>query len=410
MNRRRVVATGIGVVSPIGATTQDFWSAALTGAVGTGDITLFNTDEYLTHRGGQVQDWRPVEHAAVNKVDGNTQTVCRSESFAVAAARMAFADAGFSLSGSEDANRVGVCTGIVLGNRPSSEVAVRALRQRRQNAAVAAVHDLTAVSTIVATDLGLGGPNLVLPTACSAGNTAIGVAADLIAAGRADAMLAGGTDELSETMFLMFNNLRALAPDWVQPFDLNRKGLMLSEGSAYLLLESEEHSASRGAVPYARVAGYANTADAYHMTAPHPEGTGAARAIQQALEMAGLISGDVDYVSAHATGTPSNDRSEAHAIHRVFGEDSASVPVSALKSLLGHSQGAASAIEAAACLLTIRHGLIPPTANLETLDPACPLDIVTGGARTVQVDVAVNNAFGFGGNVCCTVFTAPGAA
>jgi 3-oxoacyl-(acyl-carrier-protein) synthase len=402
------VATGVGVVSPIGPNTQDFWSAALAGTVGTGEITLFDTSDYLTHRGGEVKDWRPTDIVTAANTGRNSGVISRSESFAVAAARMAFADAGLSQCGTaEDADRTGVCTGIVLGNRPFTEVAVKALRKRRPETALAAVHDLSVVSTLVAADLGLEGPNLVFPTACSAGSTAIGVAADLIAAGRADAMLAGGTDEMSETMFLMFNNLRALAPQRVQPFDLNRKGLMLSEGSAYLLLESEDHAAERGVLPYAVVAGYANTADAYHMTAPHPDGTGAVRAMRQALDMAKLTADDVDYVCAHATGTVSNDRSEAYAMHRVFGDDMASIPVSALKSLLGHPQGAASAIEAAACLLTIRDGIIPPTANLETLDPACPLDVVTGNPRKVQVNVAVNNAFGFGGNVCCTVFTAP---
>lgn len=404
------MATGIGVVSPIGTTADDFWCAALAGTVGTRDITLFDTHDYLTHRGGQIPAWRPAEVGAPTTGVEGRETLCRSESFAVVAARMAVADAGLSpLRSTHDANRIGVCSGIVLGNRPALEVTISALRQRCRHTAVPAAADASTVSALVAGDLGFGGPNLVFPNACSAGNTAIGVAAELIASGRADAMIAGGTDELSETMFLMFNNLRALAPDRVQPFDLHRKGLMLGEGSAYLLLEADGHAAARGAVPYAVVAGYANTADAYHMTAPHPQGLGATRAMRQALHAAGLTPGDVDYVCAHATGTPANDRSETHAIHSVFGDDSAGVPVSALKSMLGHAQGAASAIEAAACLLTIRDGLIPPTANLDTPDPACRLDVVTGAARRRRVDVAVNNAFGFGGNACCVVFTAPGA-
>lgn len=402
--KTRVVVTGLGVVSPIGIGTEDFWRAALSGRVGTSAITQFDTGKFLTSRGGEVKDFEPGRF--IKKLD--CEGLARSTQFAVAVTGMALEDAGLLSPGAER-DRVGVSFGVVVGNRPSAEPPLRMLHAHRGQAVngfyPTTSHDPTVVSRMPAVEFGLAGPNVVIPTACAAGNGAIGFAADLIRANRADAMIAGGTDEMSQTMFMMFNSFRALAPDAVQPFDKNRQGLMLSEGAGAVLLESYERAKNRGAFIYGEVLGHGNFADAYHMTAPHPEGLGAVRSMRAALEMSGISPEQVDYINAHGTGTPINDFVESKAIRTVFGRAADSIPVSSIKSMLGHTQGAASAIEAVTCFLTIRDGVIPPTMNYAEADPECALDIVANAARPKTVNFALNNAFGFGGNISCAVFS-----
>jgi 3-oxoacyl-[acyl-carrier-protein] synthase II len=220
-------------------------------------------------------------------------------------------------------------------------------------------------------------------------------------------MVAGGSDELSYAMLLMFDSFRALSPDVVRPFDIDRRGLMLAEGAAALVLEREADARARGAHIYGRVMGWANVADAHHITAPHPHGRGAAQSIAAALTQAEASPSDVDFICAHGTGTPSNDATEACAIHSVLGNHTSQTPVSSMKGALGHTQGAASAIEAICCLLALRDGVVPPTANCDTPDPSCDLDIVTDGARLIGQQLVLNNAFGFGGNVECVALGAP---
>lgn len=398
---RRVVVTGLGVVSPIGVGVSEFWRSALAGTIGTGEISLFDTRGFLTHRGGEVKNF-----ASELYIKGAHGELSRSAQFAVAAARMALEDSGLAAS-CRDSERVGVCFGMVVGNRPSFEPLLRTLFESRGTESVFPVtscHDATIISRAPAAEFALRGPNVAIPTACAAGNSAIGYASDLIKAGRADAMIAGGADELSESMFCMFNSFRALAPELVQPFDRKRKGLMLSEGAGTVLLESLEHASRRGAVIYGEVLGHGNFADGYHMTAPHPDGSGAIRSMRRAIEMAGVSSEEVDYINAHGTGTPANDVVEARAIRAVFGPATDKVPVSSIKGMLGHAQGAASAIEAVACVLALRDGVIPPNVNLEERDPDCNLAIVANEPREQQVRVVLNNAFGFGGNISCVVF------
>lgn len=263
------------------------------------------------------------------------------------------------------------------------------------------------LSRAPAARLGFGGPNCVVATGCAAGNSAIAIGADLLRAGRADAMVVGGADQLSHAMLAMFDRMRLLSPDVVRPFDRAREGLLLGEGAAALVLEREADARARGACVRGRVLGWANVAEAHHITAPHPEGRGAIRAIERALAHAQLEASAVDHVSAHGTGTPANDAAEARAIRAALGAAADAAPVTALKSMLGHAQGAASAIEGVACLLAIRDGAIPPVANHELRDPDCDVDVVAGAARPAGVDVALSNAFGFGGNVECVVFGAP---
>jgi 3-oxoacyl-(acyl-carrier-protein) synthase len=400
----RIVVTGLGVVSPIGTGTEKFWQAVLAGQVGTGEVTQFDTGAFLTHCGGEVKDFEPGRYI----FNLPHEQLSRSTQFAVAVARMALQDAGLveSCAGS---NRIGVCFGTVIGNRPGIEPLLFKLYEQRGKAtngmfAVAPL-DATALSRMPAAELELLGPNMVIPTACAAGNSAISYGADTIRSGRADVIVAGGADELSIAMFMMFNSFRALAPDVVRPFDKHRKGLMLSEGAAALVLESYEHASGRGAFIYGEVVGHGNFADAHHMTAPHPQGLGAARSMQAALDMAELSPERVDYISAHGTGTPINDVVESKAIHEVFGKATNSIPVSSIKSMIGHTQGAASAVEAVSCLLAIRDQVIPPNVNYEQPDADCDLDIVANFPRSKKVDVALNNAFGFGGNISCVVFS-----
>jgi 3-oxoacyl-[acyl-carrier-protein] synthase II len=260
------------------------------------------------------------------------------------------------------------------------------------------------IAANVAGEVGFAGPVAMIPTACAAGNYAVAHAFDLLRAGRADVMLAGGADCFSRITYTGFARLGAIAPERCQPFDRNRKGMIPGEGAAVLVLESAERAEARGARAWAEVAGYGLTCDAHHMTGAHPEGDGAARAMERALVSAGLGPDDVDYVSAHGTGTPTNDRLEAAAVERVFGGRRRPVPVSSIKSMLGHTMGAASAIEAAACALAVADDVVPPTINFEEADDDCRLDCVPNEARALPVEVAMNNAYAFGGNNASVIF------
>ena len=252
------------------------------------------------------------------------------------------------------------------------------------------------IAVHVARELGFAGDNTMIPNACAAGNYAIAHAVDVLRAGRADVMLAGGADSFSRITYTGFARLGAIAPERCQPFDRNRKGMIPGEGAAVLVLERLERALARGARVYAELAGYGLSCDAHHMTAAHPEGDGAARAMQRALADAGAAPGDVSYISAHGTGTPTNDRLENQAVRRVFGAAAKNTPMSSIKSMIGHTMGAASAIEAAVCALAVALDRIPPTMNLE--EPEEDLDYVPNTARDLRVMLAMNNAYAFGGN------------
>jgi 3-oxoacyl-[acyl-carrier-protein] synthase II len=250
----------------------------------------------------------------------------------------------------------------------------------------------------IAAWFGLGGPKTTFMTACSSGATAIGWGRDLIAAGLTPVMLAGGTEPICRMTHTAFNALRAVDPEYCKPFSKNRQGLTLGEGAAFMVLEDLDHALARGADILAEVLGYGLSADANHMTAPEPEGDGAVRAIEAALADAGLGPEAVDYVNAHGTGTPANDKTETKALRRVLGGRADQVPVSSTKSMIGHTLGAAGALEAAASVLAIRDRFVPPTIHLEEPDPECDLDYVSQGARDLAVDVVLSNSFAFGGN------------
>ncbi len=392
--RRPVVVTGVGLVTAIGA-GMDAWRGLLEGRSGIHPVGSFSTDRYPVHLGGEIQDFPPASQ------------IGRASALAIAAARLALGDAGVTAAG-VDPLRAAVTVGTTSGE-PSF---VERLEDSRAAGGpdddvlrdLAVLYPSHVIPSRVAADAGFHGPVMTIPTACAAGNYAIAAAVDLLRAGRADVALAGGADAFSRITFTGFARLGAIAPERCQPFDRNRKGMVPGEGAAMLVLETAERARRRGARIYAEVAGYGLSCDAFHMTGGEPSGAGAVRAMEAALRDAGVPAGGVSYISAHGTGTLVNDRLEAIAIERVFGPAARGIPTSSIKSMIGHAMGAASAIEAVACVLAAAEDRIPPTINFETPDPDCPLDCVPNVARDHTVRVAMNNAYGFGGNNASVVF------
>jgi 3-oxoacyl-[acyl-carrier-protein] synthase II len=394
--RAQAVITGIGTVTPVGIGRAELWENLLAGRCGFGEVTSFDTRAYKVHYGAEVKGFRAADHIRTLP----WQTVGRTTAFAIAAARLALMDAKLDPE-SLEAERTGVAVGTTSGEPQVIESfnnRYAAGRLHETGAELFTTYPCHSLSGQVAAEFGFTGANLVLPAACAAGNFAIAFAAELIGSGRADVMLAGGADSFSRITFTGFARLGAIAPKVCQPFDKNRKGMIPGEGAAFLILERADRALARGAAVYAEVAGYGLTCDARHMTGMDEEGAGAARAMALALRDSRLQPRQVAYISAHGTGTLTNDRTETRAIKRVFGERSPRIPVSSIKSMLGHTMGAASAIEAAVCALAVSTGRIPPTMNLDTPDPECDLDYVPNRAREQAIPVALNNAFGFGGN------------
>jgi 3-oxoacyl-[acyl-carrier-protein] synthase II len=327
---------------------------------------------------------------------------------ALAAARMALADAGL-----DSATIAGPRTAVVLGTTMGEAQlladmehdwivhgpqAIRRSLIPRYGSTLLPIH--------VARAVGAQGMVLTLPAACAAGNYAIGFAADLIRAGRADVVVTGAAELIQELQFSGFVRLAAMAPEKCQPFDRNRQGLLLGEGAGLLVLESEAHAQKRGVRPQAEVGGYGLSCDAYHITRPHPDAAGSIAAMRAAIARSGLSADDVDFINAHGTGTKHNDLAETKVVHDVFG--ARRVPISSMKSMLGHCMGAASALEAIGCIFTIETGIYPPTVGYETPDPECDVDVVANVARRGKSDVLVNNSLAFGGYNSVTVIAKPG--
>jgi 3-oxoacyl-[acyl-carrier-protein] synthase II len=404
---QKVVVTGIGMVTSIGTGRHEFWNALLSGRCGFAPVRSFDTSRYSVHLGAEIQDFKPEDY--VHRMDVNS--IGRSSQLAIAAARLALADAALDLS-TVDVERAGVCAGTTSGEPQFIErfddhyVNNELKKVGREFITRYPCH---VVPGHVAMELGFSGRTMMIPTACAAGNYAIAYASDLLRGGKASIMLAGGADSFSRITYTGFARLGAIAPVVCQPFDRNRKGMVPGEGAAMLLLELKERAIARGAHIYCEVAGYGLSCDAHHMTAAHPQGEGASRAIKMALEQSGLDPEDVDYISAHGTGTPTNDRLETIAVKNTFGKQAYKIPISSIKSMLGHTMGAASAIEAAVCALTITEGQIPPTVNWKEQDPECDLDYVPNTARKHDVRIAMNNAYAFGGNNSSLIFRASAA-
>jgi 3-oxoacyl-[acyl-carrier-protein] synthase II len=395
----RVVVTGIGVVTPIGVGKQPFWRNLLAGQSGVGPIQSFDSSAFDVHIGAEVKAFDPGPYLRRLPVD----SVGRCSQLAIAAAKLALTDAGLpdELDEEDDDELVGIVMGTTMGE---SRVLEAVDEQWVASNGTAVGPDLVtrypcqAISSNLAMELGARGPTFMIPTACAAGNYAIGYAFDLLKRGRATMMLAGGADCFSRVALAGFARLAATAPAVCQPFDRHRKGMVVGEGSAVLVLETLAHAMDRNAPVYAEVLGYGLGCDAFHMTGSHPEGAGTVAAMANAFREARLGPDEVDYISAHGTGTPTNDRIETRAIKQAFGSEASRVPVSSIKSMIGHTMGAASAIEAAVCALAITHGAIPPTINYAEPDPECDLDCVPNEARDLPVDVALNNSSAFGGN------------
>jgi 3-oxoacyl-[acyl-carrier-protein] synthase II len=329
----------------------------------------------------------------------------RASQFAIAASRLALEDGGID-AGSEDCRRIGVVIGTTSGEPHFIEALDDALIAGHPEAVDRAFvrgYPGHLLAAHVAAEFRLRGVALTIATACAAGNGALAYASDAIRSGALDLALAGGADVFSRITYTGFSRLGAIAPERCQPFDLGRKGMIPGEGAGILLLEAHERAVARGARIYAELAGYGLSCDAHHMTSGHPAGDGAVRAMQMALASAELAPADVSYISAHGTGTLVNDRLETVAIKRAMGRCAYDIPVSSIKSMLGHAMGAASAIEAAACALAVSTDRVPPTVNLETPDPACDLDYVPNVARAHRVTVALNNAYAFGGTNACVL-------
>ncbi len=391
---KRVVITGIGVVSPIGTGKDVFWTGLLAGKSGIRPVSSFDSTAFSAHIGAEVIDFDPKDHLERQKPGD----MGRASQMAIGAARHALADAGLDLN-TLNRSRVGVSMGTTSGEPLFVEYYNDAKRAGTEPAVeVFSQYPCHLIPTHVAIEFGLNGPSIMIPNACAAGNYAVGYGFDLIRNGRVDMMIAGGADAFSRIPYMGFARLGAIAPERCQPFDKNRKGMVPGEGAAVLILEPLDAAIARGATVYAEVLGYGASCDSHHMTAAHPQADGAIRAMSAAISQSGLTTNDIDYISAHGTGTPTNDRVESLAVRTLFGERAPLVPMSSIKSMLGHTMGAASAIEAVACTLALHTGWIPPTINHEEPDPDCGLDIVPNHARKTDPKVALNNAYAFGGN------------
>jgi len=393
---RRVAVTGLGVVTSIGSGWRGFWDALLAGRSGISPVTSFDTAAYPVHIGAEVKDFEPGTHLRRRTPD----SMGRASQMAIAASRMALEDSRVSLDG-YDPRRVAVSFGTTSGE-PLFVEQYNDVRQARGLDAIPGdigpKYPCHVVAANVASELDVGGPCLMIPTACAAGNYAIGYGFDMIRTGRVDLVVTGGADAFSRITYTGFARLSAIAKERCQPFDRNRQGMVPGEGAAVLILEPLDAARERGATVYAEVLGYGLSCDAHHMTAAHPEGDGAVRAMRMALRDSGVEPEQVDYISAHGTGTPTNDRVESIAVGALFGDRAARLPMSSIKSMLGHTMGAASAIESVACSLALHTGIVPPTINYEEPDPDCIVDCVPNEARETHPRVVLNNAYAFGGN------------
>jgi 3-oxoacyl-[acyl-carrier-protein] synthase II len=414
---RRVVITGMGALTPVGNTVEEFWSSLTQGKSGIGPITKFDTSEkdasgefkFVTRIAGEVRNFDELKY--VDKKDARRLDPYLK--YAVACSVMAVEDSGLDTA-KVDGSRFGVLIGSGIGGISSLLDAHATLRDKgpdRVSPFFIPMLIINMASGLVSMRFGAKGPNSSVVTACATGNHALGDATRLIQRGDADVMIAGGAEAIVVPLTIAgFCSMKAMStrndePEKAsRPFDAGRDGFVCGEGGGILVLEELEHARRRDARIYAEIIGYGMTGDAHHMTAPDPEGDGAARAMAGALRDAGLVASDIGYINAHGTSTPYNDKFETMAIKRVFGEHARKLAVSSTKSMTGHLLGAAGGIEAIATILALHHGVLPPTINYETPDPDCDLDYVPNQARKQDVDVALSNAFGFGGTNATLAF------
>ncbi|MGD0235306.1 MAG: beta-ketoacyl-ACP synthase II [Syntrophorhabdales bacterium] len=407
--KRRVVVTGMGLVTPLGTGLDNVWDQILQGKSGIAPITRFDVSRHETKIAGEVKNFNPedyVPHKEVKKMDLFIH-------YALGAAQVAFSDAKLDMT-KEQSDRVGVVVGTGLGGLPTIEKYHQVLMERGPDRITPFFIPMLIANLApgqIAMQHGIKGPNLCIVTACATGAHCIGEASRIIQYGDAEVMVAGGTEaNLTPLTVGGFNAMKALStrndePEKAsRPFEKNRDGFIVAEGSGIVILEELEHARTRGARIYAEVMGYGYNADAYHITAPAPDGEGFVRCIRMALNDAKLAADEVDYINAHGTSTQLNDYTETLAIKEVFGDRAKRIPVSSTKSMTGHLLGAAGAIEAIFSILSLRDQICPPTINYEEPDPQCDLDFVPNVARKQALNVTLSNSFGFGGTNATLVF------
>jgi beta-ketoacyl-acyl-carrier-protein synthase II len=405
----RVVVTGIGTISSVGHNVAENWSNITKGVSGLGPITLFDASDLKVSFACEVKDFDPVQHLGPKEARRRD----RFEQFAHSAAREALESSGLEVTES-NADRIGAAISSSGGGVTTVSEMTGVLNEKGPLAVspfTSAMYMPSGAAGLTSIDFGLRGPSVSVVSACASASDGIGVAWLMIRAGMADAMLAGGSDaSIVRLSVAALDRSGAMSrregpdPKTPQPFDRDRDGFVIGEGSGVLVLESEDHARARGAEILAELAGYGVCADAFHITAPLEDGAGAAKSMQLAIESAGMTPADIDHINSHGTGTRLNDVSETKAIKTVFGSRAKEVPICATKSMTGHIMGSTPAVEAVYTVQTIRHGVIPPTINYINPDPECDLDYVPNEAREMRIDSAMSNAFGFGGHNSALVF------
>lgn len=402
----RIVITGVGAVSPLGLSAEESWRNAVNGVSGVGPVTQFDPSEHLVKIACEVKGFRPEDFMQAR----DARRRDRYEQFAAAAGAEAIRMAGLEQN-KVDPSRVGVIVSSAIGGINSYEEAVRDVNEegpRRISPFVIPMFMPNGAAGMLSIEYGFQGPSFSVASACASGADGIGIAWQLLKAGVIDAAVCGGSEStLTPTGVAAFDRVGAMSRRdgadgkplaTPQPFDKDRDGLVMGEGAGILVLERESYAKARGAEILAELAGYAANSDAFHITAPSEDGVGGAKAMRAALDAAEVALDEVDYINAHGTATPLNDLSETRAIKNAFGEFAYNIPVSSTKSMTGHMMGATGALEAIFCTYVVREDLIPPTINYNTPDPECDLDYVPNEARQKKVNVAISNAFGFGGH------------
>jgi len=398
MNSKRVAITGLGVFCSTGKNVEEFCRSLKEGKTGIGSIALFDTSKYPCKIGAEIRDYRSEEFFKKKEL----KKLSRTDQFGLIAAEEAVKASGIHSYPSEE---VGVCLGAGAGGMFEAETYHREILVKGRSKPSLIWPFIPSYTTDrIAERFGFSGPNFTVTTACSSSATAIGYGADLIRSGKSKAVLCGGSEALSELTFGGFNSLKATDPSPCKPFDRKRTGMSLGEGAGILILEDFDEAIKRGARISAEFLGYGIGGEAYHITAPEPSGLREARIIREAMEESGILPAEVDYINAHGTGTPLNDKVETLSIKNVFGERAYSIPVSSIKSSVGHCLGSAGAIEAIASVLSIIYQFIPPTLTHREGDEDCDLDYVPGRSRDAEVEVVLSNSFAFGGNCTSLVF------
>ena len=407
---KRVVVTGMGVICPVGKHLEECWDSLLRGQSGISKITCLDLSAEPVQIGGEIRGFEPGKYMS----DREARRSQRFVQFACAASRMALQDARLTIDAS-NAAQIGVSMGVGVGGMGYMEDQIITMHEKgpsRVSPFTIPGFIANMAAGMVSIENGAQGPNICPTTACTSGTHAIGEAMMLIQTGRAKAMIAGGAEAaLSRLSYAGFSKMKALASNFNEapekssrPFDTDRSGFVMGEGSGVLILEDLEHAQARGARIYAELVGYGMSGDAFHMTSPSEGGDGAARCMKQALDTAGLKPEVIDYINAHGTSTHFNDKGESTIIKQVFGDHARKLAVSSTKGMTGHTLGAAGGIEAIASLLALRHGVLPPTINYTTPDPECDLDYIPNQARKAQVEYALSNNLGFGGHNASVIF------